>query len=131
MQVPVLLYRRSKGRIGGTIRGVSVLLLSVTGRSTGLPRTVLVGYFEHDGAYLVVGSGGGAPAEPHWFRNLRQAGEATVLVADRVMAVSARVADDCERLALWNDVILVRAPFFAAYEHRSGRTVPIAVLRPR
>lgn len=40
MRVPVLLYRRSDGRIGGSIRGVSVLLLTVVGRKTGLPHTV-------------------------------------------------------------------------------------------
>ncbi|TFD24430.1 DUF385 domain-containing protein [Cryobacterium sp. TMS1-13-1] len=39
MRMPVLLYRRSRGRIGGSIRGVSVLLLTVVGRKTGLPHT--------------------------------------------------------------------------------------------
>ena len=131
MWVPVLLYRRSNGRIGGSIRGVSVLLLTVIGRKTGLPHTVPVSYFERDGAYLVVGSGGGSATEPQWFRNLRKASQADVQLGARTLTVSVRVADEAERAALWRDVIVATAPFFAPYEHKSGRTVPIAVLRPR
>ncbi|MDJ0378845.1 nitroreductase/quinone reductase family protein [Cryobacterium sp. PH31-L1] len=131
MRMPVLLYRRSNGRIGGRIRGVSVLLLTVAGRTTGVPHTVPVSYFEHDGAFLVVGSGGGSATEPQWFRNLRQAAEAEVQVGPRTLTVTVRVAADAERATLWRDVIVARAPFFAPYEHKAGRTVPIAVLRPR
>ncbi len=67
----VSLYRRSSGRIGRTAKGTSVLLLTVPGRKTGTPHTVAVSYFEHNGGYLVTGSGGGMKSEPQWVRNLR------------------------------------------------------------
>jgi hypothetical protein len=71
----VFAYRRSGGKIGGRARGGSpVLLLTVKGRSTGVPRTAPVSWFEHDGGYVVVGSGGGSAGDPQWFRNLRRAG---------------------------------------------------------
>lgn len=56
------LYRASGGRIGGAVRGTPVLLLTVAGRRSGTPHTVPVGFFEHDGGLLVVGSYNGSEA---------------------------------------------------------------------
>ncbi len=52
----VSLYRRSGGRIGGSAKGVDVLLLTVAGRRTGKPHTVPVAYLEHGDGYLVTAS---------------------------------------------------------------------------
>ena len=61
----VWLYRRTDGRAGGRGRGgLPVLLLTVPGRRTGVPHTVPVVYFEHDGQHVVVGTGmGGSKAD--------------------------------------------------------------------
>ena len=107
-----------------------MLLLTVAGRTSGLPRTTPVSYFEHDGGYLVVGSGGGSPAEPQWMRNLRAASRAHVQIRARHLDVDVRMAQGEERDTLWRDVVVRRAPAFAAYEPKSGRTMPIAVLTP-
>ncbi|WP_281221106.1 hypothetical protein [Nocardia uniformis] len=32
---------------------------------------------------------------------------------------------------LWYDVVLRQAPFFAKYQDKSGRIIPVAVLTPR
>jgi len=124
----VTLYRWSNGRIGGTIRGVPVLLLTVPGRKTGRPHTVPVLNLEHDGGYLVAGSAGGAKIEPQWFRNLRAARRAHVQIGGQGFDVDVRVADDAEREALWRDVVLTRSPFFAKYQEKAGRAIPVAVL---
>ena len=127
----VALYRWSGGRIGGTAAGrIPVLLLTVAGRTSGLPRTTPVSYFAHDGAYLVVGSGGGSRAEPQWMRNLRAAPRAHVQVKAEQHDVAVRMAEGEERDRLWRDVVVQRAPAFARYETKSGRTMPIAVLTP-
>lgn len=127
----VALYRWSSGRIGGTAAGrTPVLLLTAPGRTTGLPRTTPVSYFSHDGAYLVVGSAGGSPSEPQWMRNLRAAPRAQVQVRAEQRDVQVHVAEGEERDRLWHDVVVQRAPAFAAYETKSGRTMPIAVLTP-
>src|SRR5690606_2908406 len=60
----VALYRRSGGRIGGSAKGIPVLLITASGRRTGSPHTVPVAYIEHNGDYIVIGSAGGARAEP-------------------------------------------------------------------
>ena len=125
------LYRWSGGRVGGTAKGrTPVLLLTVAGRSSGQPRTTPVSYFEHDGDFLVVGSGGGSATEPQWMRNLRAASTAHVQVKERRLDVAVRMAEGEERARLWSEVVVRRAPGFGDYERKSGRSIPIAVLSP-
>jgi deazaflavin-dependent oxidoreductase (nitroreductase family) len=125
------LYRRSDGRIGGKARGTDVLLLTVAGRKSGQPRTVSVSYFEHNGEYVIVGSAGGSKQEPQWIRNLAVAGQARIQIRDQVQEVDGRIAESAERDRLWQEVVLARFPFFAKYQEKSGRTIPVAVLTPR
>jgi deazaflavin-dependent oxidoreductase (nitroreductase family) len=123
-------YRRTRGRIGGSAKGLPVLLLTVPGRKTGIPRTVPVAYIEHGNDYLVTASAGGAKADPQWIHNLGAAGKAHISVFEDQYDVDARIADSAERDELWQEVVLAQAPFFANYEEKSGRTIPIALLTP-
>ena len=127
----VWLYRRSGGRIGGTAKGVNVLLLTVAGRKTGRPFTVPVAYLEHGAGYVVTGSAGGMKDDPQWMHNLKAAGHGEVELGRNRVAIDGHVADGAERDRLWNDVVLAQAPFFAKYEKKSGRVIPVATLVPR
>ena len=127
----VWLYRRSGGRIGGTAKGVDVLLLTVAGRKTGRPFTVPVAYLKHAGGYVVTGSAGGMKNDPQWMHNLKAAGHGEIELGRHRLAVNSHVADGAERDRLWNDVVLAQAPFFAKYEQKSGRVIPVATLVPR
>jgi deazaflavin-dependent oxidoreductase (nitroreductase family) len=130
-RLAVFLYRRSNGRIGGTARGrTRVLLLTVPGRRTGTPHTTPVSYFEDGGGYLVTGTGGGTKQDPQWFGNLRAAARAHVEVGPRHLDVDVHVPSGAERDRLWREVVLARAPSFATYEEKSGRVIPVAVLTP-
>jgi deazaflavin-dependent oxidoreductase (nitroreductase family) len=129
-RLAAFLYRRSNGRIGGTIKGTPVLLLTAPGRRSGLPRTTSVTYFEHDGAYVVVGSAGGMKDDPQWFKNLRATPTAHIQIGARALDVGVRIARGDERDQLWRDVVTARAPFFNRYHEKSGRVIPIAVLEP-
>ncbi|MEP6816406.1 MAG: nitroreductase/quinone reductase family protein [Marmoricola sp.] len=123
----VALYRRTGGRHFNRIKGLPVCLLTVPGRKTGTPRTTPIVYFERAGTWLVVGSAGGAKADPQWFRNLRMADRATLEIGDREHGVSVHITAGEERDALWAWVV-EQAPFFDGYRKKSGRTIPIAVL---
>jgi deazaflavin-dependent oxidoreductase (nitroreductase family) len=125
------LYRRTNGRVGGSVKGLPVLLLTVPGRKTGKPRSVPVAYFEHDDGYLVAASAGGAKANPQWIHNLKAARQARISIRERQYDVDARVTAGVERDELWQNVVLARAPFFGEYEVKSGRTIPLALLNPR
>jgi deazaflavin-dependent oxidoreductase (nitroreductase family) len=128
-QANVWLYRRTNGRVGG--RGIGrlpLLLLTVPGRSSGTPRTVPVAYFEHDGGYVVVGTGmGGSKRTPQWFLNLKAAGKGRIRIGARQREVDAHLTSGAERDELWAQIAL-RAPHFARFQARTGRILPIVVL---
>lgn len=124
----VAIYRRSGGRIGGSAKGLPVLLLTVSGRKTGKPHTVPVAHLEHGDAYLVLGTAGGTKAEPQWFRNIRAAQQIHVQIGAHRYAMKCRVAGRDERDRLWREVLLARNPFFMKYQERCGRIIPIALL---
>jgi len=127
----VFLYRRSNGRIGGTARGgTRVLLLTVAGRKSGTLHTTPIGYFEDEGRYVVSATAGGSKEDPQWIRNLRAAPRAQVQVGPQHLDVDVHVASGAERDRLWREIVLIQQPSFATYEDKSGRVIPVAVLTP-
>jgi deazaflavin-dependent oxidoreductase (nitroreductase family) len=127
----VALYRRSGGRVGGSAKGIPVLLITAPGRRTGSPHTVPVAYIEHDGSYIVTGSAGGTKAEPQWFRNVRATRKVRIEIGHEPYDAEVLVPEAAVRDLLWQDVVLLRAPFFATYQEKAGRKIPVAVLTPR
>jgi F420H(2)-dependent quinone reductase len=123
------LYRVSGGRLMGTVRGMPVLLITVAGRKTGDKHTNPVLYLEDDGKYVVTGSGAGSAEEPQWFKNLRRTDQAEIEVGRRHLPVSVEITDGAGREVLWQR-LLVRAPFFADYQKKVERPIPMAVLTP-
>ena len=126
----VSLYRASGGRIGGRVKGLQVILLTVPGRKTGQPHTTSVSCFEHAGGYVVAGSAGGLPQEPQWFKNLRKTPAAEVQLGREHFRVGVRELLDTERDEVWRAVVVARAPFFADYSIKGRRTIPLALLTP-
>jgi deazaflavin-dependent oxidoreductase (nitroreductase family) len=114
----------------GKVRGMPVLLITVAGRKTGVTHTNPVLYLEDDSEYVVTGSGSGSVKEPQWFKNLRRANEAEIQVGSRRLAVDVEVAEGPQREILWQR-LLVRAAFFADYQRKVTRQIPMAVLTPK
>lgn len=67
----VELYEVTGGREGADLRGRPVIILTSVGAVSGKLRKVALMRVEHDGAYAVVASLGGAPNHPTWYRNLK------------------------------------------------------------
>jgi deazaflavin-dependent oxidoreductase (nitroreductase family) len=64
-------YRKSGSAEPPKMGKVPLLLLTTVGSKTGRERTSVLGGFEEpDGSWLVVGSKGGSAAHPAWFINL-------------------------------------------------------------
>lgn len=128
----VWLYRRTSGRAGGRGMGrLPLLLLTVPGRTTGTPHTVPVAYLDHDGGWIVVGTGmGGSTRAPQWFLNLEAAGQGHVQIGAREHHVTAHFPTSAERDMLWPH-IAARAPHFARWQARTGRTLPVIILTAR
>ena len=90
-RVDPTLYRWSGGRV--TVTGVPtlpMLVLTTTGRRSGLPRTVQLAHLaEPGGGWLVVASATGQDRHPDWLLNLRADPRAQALVGGREVPVHA------------------------------------------
>ena len=124
----VKLYRASHGKLGATLGGQPVILLTTRGRKSGLERTVpIIPYIEGDAIY-VMASMGGQPKHPAWFLNLQGNPEATVQRGAEQFAVRAHVVEGDERARLWA-LITAAMPNFAAYQAKTTRVIPVIELR--
>ncbi|HET6967481.1 MAG TPA: nitroreductase/quinone reductase family protein [Ornithinibacter sp.] len=129
-RIGVSMYRRLDGRAMGGSAEAPVVLLTVPGRRSGLPRSACVRAIRSGEGYLVWGTGSGRPQDPDWFRNLRHAGRATVQDGHDVHEVVAVELTGDERDAVWRDVVLETLPGVERYAQKAGRTIPVARLTP-
>jgi deazaflavin-dependent oxidoreductase (nitroreductase family) len=127
MQLWVLIYRRTGGRLAGKMFGVPLLLLTTTGRKSGREWTVPLMY-HHDGDRLViVASAAGQPNHPAWWLNLRAQPNATVQVGKETFPVKASEATGEERNRLW-PVMVEKYKGYADYQEKTSRQIPVVVL---
>lgn len=124
------LYRISRGKIGGRIGALDVLVLTTVGRSSGQPRPVALMGFDDGDRIVVCGSNAGEPNDPAWVHNLRAKSEATVQLGAHSIHVTAHEAGGDERARLWAR-LLELDPDYAKYAERTARTLPIVVLSSR
>jgi deazaflavin-dependent oxidoreductase (nitroreductase family) len=98
------LVRTTRGRFGlwsPKPDGWGALRLTTTGRRTGQPRQVLVGYLEDGDNLVTMAMNGWGAAEPAWWLNLQADPNATAETRDGVRHVRARRAQGAERERLW------------------------------
>jgi deazaflavin-dependent oxidoreductase (nitroreductase family) len=120
--------RRTRGSLANRW-GVNALLLTTTGRRTGLPRTVVLQYFPDGDAMIVAAANDGGATDPAWYLNLLGEPAATVEVrGTRVPVIAHRLPDD-EGEAWW-DRILLAAPDYERYARATSRRIPIVRLTP-
>lgn len=91
VRVGAWLLWRTHGRIV-RLWGRRALVLTTTGRKTGMPRTVVVQYFPDGRDFVVVAANSGMPMHPAWYLNLTARPEAQIEVDGRQLAVRARTA---------------------------------------
>jgi deazaflavin-dependent oxidoreductase (nitroreductase family) len=107
--------------------GMSILLLTTTGRNSGQPRTVALQHITDGESFVVIASHAGEPTHPAWLLNLRANPGATIQIGRRTMPVRAREAEGEERARLWRRVV-EKDGAYAVYEQRTRRRIPVVVL---
>ena len=123
------IYTRTGGRLGSKLMGMHMLLLTTTGRKSGLPRTLPLACFPDGDDLVVVGSNNGQAQHPAWFMNLQQDPEARIRFGRDERRVRAEVATGEERARLWTWLVNQNS-MYAKYEKRTTREIPVVVLRP-
>jgi deazaflavin-dependent oxidoreductase (nitroreductase family) len=110
----------------GSRTGRRLVSLKTVGARSGKPRqTTLAVFREGEGAWLVVGSAGGAARHPAWVYNLAEHPESVWLHdGGRTIKVLPRSLSGAERAAAWAR-ITTEAPNFKGYESRTDREIPV------
>lgn len=132
LRVHEKLYKATDGRIGHRLLGVPTLLLSTTGRRSGVTRTNGLVYAPKGADYLVVASNGGADQPPAWLLNLKAKPEVEIQIGRERQKGSGRVVDasDPDYARLWKIVNEKNGDRYTAYQKETSRPIPVVVLTP-
>ena len=123
------LYRRTGGRLGANVGGLTMGLLVTTGRKSGQPRTTPLNIMADGDRWLLVASYGGDDRDPQWFKNLQANPEATIELGGKTIPVRATVATADEKKALWPKVVAAYKGY-ANYQTKTSRDIPVIILSP-
>lgn len=126
----VWLYRRTNGRIGGTMAGAPVCILRHRGAKSGVVRDTPLLYLDADGTIVLVASMGGSPKHPSWYHNLRAHPDVEIERDREWVPVTARVATAAERERLWPRLVAMYGDY-ANYQARTDRLIPVVLCEPR
>jgi F420H(2)-dependent quinone reductase len=120
-------YRMTGGKVGNTLKGAPILLLTTTGRKSGKPRTMPLLYLRDEDRLVVVASSGGSPGHPAWFLNLRDDPDVEIEIGREREHRRARVATVEERERLWPRVVELYGSY-ADYQSKTTREIPLVIL---
>ena len=120
-------YEASGGAESGELRGRPIIVLTSVGAKTGKLRKTALMRAEHDGAYAVVASKGGAPEHPVWYWNLTRNPHVELQDGAERHDYLARELDGDEYAAWWERAVAAW-PDYATYQTRTSRRIPVFVL---
>jgi deazaflavin-dependent oxidoreductase (nitroreductase family) len=120
-------YLETDGEVGYIWNGVTTLLFTTKGRSSGKPRQNAIIFSQDGDNYVIIASKGGAPEDPAWYRNILADPHVQVQVKGDKFDAIARVAKSPERERLWQGSVAIW-PNFDVYQTRTARQIPVVVL---
>jgi len=127
-------FRANGGRVGGHYEGWPMLILHTTGARSGREHLSPLVYLPDDsgadGRMVIIASAGAQPGHPDWYHNLVAHPNVTIEVGSETIAATAREAQGEERDDLYTRQA-ARFPFFAEYERKTARRIPVIVLEPK
>lgn len=122
-------YVESNGEDGHIWRGVTCLLLTVTGRKSGAKHRTALIYGRLDDDYVIVASKGGYPTNPLWYSNIEATPEVTLQVAaDVFQAIASTIPEGAEYDRAWKTMVEIW-PDYAVYQTKTTRRIPLVRLR--
>lgn len=126
-------YEASGGQRANTLRdtGMPIIVVTTLGAKSGKVRKFGLMRVEHGGVYALVGSKGGAPADPGWIHNLKAHPEAVAIQdGPEPFDVDVRQVDGAERDEWWDRAVAAYPPY-AEYQERAPRRIPVFIASPK
>ena len=127
--VDPFLMRISNGRFNSTGTN-QVVVLTHTGRRSGLERHTPLVYFTDGDDVILIASKGGAPENPIWYLNLIANPQVQLHVGPNGGPYVAREATGAERERLWGLAVTLYRGYAGYAERASNRTIPVVVCTP-
>jgi deazaflavin-dependent oxidoreductase (nitroreductase family) len=125
----VELYEGSGGTEGTTLRDLPVVVLTTVGAKSGKLRKSPLMRVEHDGAYALVASMGGAPKNPTWYANVVANPQVELQDGPAKWDGTAREVTGEEK-AVWWERAVAAYPDYADYQAKTDRQIPVFVVEP-
>jgi len=111
------------------MRGMPVVILTTKGVKSGKVRKTPLMRVEHEGAYAVVASQGGAPTHPQWYFNLVASQHVELQDGPVKQDMTARELSGEERAVWWARAVAA-FPDYANYQAKTERQIPVFLLEP-
>ena len=126
----VFLYRMSMGLFGSKLGRLEFMLVTTTGRLSGLPRTVPLLFSRWEDSYILIGSFAGSPRDPFWLSNIRKHSTITFVIGSEHMRGHAVIIEEGhpQYIEMWNKAVATY-PAFDDYRNATERHLPIVLLR--
>lgn len=122
-------FEASGGMKANTLRGMPIILLTTVGAKSGKLRKTPLMRVEHEGAYAVVASLGGAPRHPVWYYNIVEHPHVELQDGPVTKDYLAREVTGEEK-AVWWERAVAAYPDYADYQAKTEREIPVFVLTP-
>jgi deazaflavin-dependent oxidoreductase (nitroreductase family) len=124
-------YRKRASAEPPKMNGFPLVLLTTVGSKTGRERTSVLGGFPEDGgSWLVVGSKGGSVTHPAWFLNLcKHPDQVWLEVGNRKFQARPELLKGDEYEAAYAKVVAA-SPRYASYRKVTDREIPVVRLTP-
>lgn len=104
------------------------LLLRYKGRKSGKTYITPLSYGNYGGEVVIVASKGGADEHPSWYINLVAAPEVEFQIATQAFEGTWREPEGEEYKRVW-DYMVKCFPFYATYQTRTSRKIPVVMLK--
>lgn len=123
----VWLFIRSKGR--GTLQGVPICVVAMTGRKTGQRRTIPLMHVTHGDDVILVASQAGMDFHPSWYHNIKADPHIEVTADGQTGKFIAREANDAEKAEVWPVCVAVYSDY-DVYQARTDRDITVFICSP-
>jgi deazaflavin-dependent oxidoreductase (nitroreductase family) len=120
-------YVESGGSHGHIFHGAPTLLITTTGRRSGLPRRTALIYGRDGTRHIVVASNGGAAEHPLWFHNLLAQPQVRIQIGAEEFEAVARPATSEERPRLWEAMVGIWS-HYRGYQRKTPREIPVVII---
>ena len=123
-------FEASEGAEANELRGKPIVVVTNVGAKSGKLRKTPVMRIEHDGAYAVVASKGGAPKHPTWYWNFKKNPHVELQDGGHRADFEARELEPGTERDEWWARAVAAWPDYASYQKKTDRLIPVFVLTP-